>query len=101
MLVGIEQRSGDDGICALITAMAAEPTSSAQVTSIWHHKPWWCQPWSILLTGLALVGLSWIWLQHWWITVPVAVAVLVWWGLFLVWVPRAWRTAVEAGGQIK
>jgi hypothetical protein len=80
--------------------MSAEPTSPAQVGSIWQHKPWWCQPWSILLTGLAAMGLSWIWLQHWWITALVSAAVLVWWVLFLVLVPRAWKAAAEAGEQI-
>jgi len=65
--------------------------------SLWDHKPWWCQPWSILLTGVAVVALSWPWLGLWWLTALVAAAVLMWWGLFLALVPRAWRAAVEAG----
>lgn len=34
---------------------------------------------------------SWLVLQIWWITAPVALLVLVWWLLFLVLVPRAYR----------
>ena len=64
--------------------------------SIWSHKPWWCQPWSILLTGcLAVVG-SWWLLQRWWISAPLALGVLLWWWLFLVAVPAAYRAEQEA-----
>ena len=59
--------------------------------SIWAHKPWWCQPWSILLTGVTIPLVSWFLLHRWWISLPLSVAVLVWWGLFLVVVPAAWR----------
>lgn len=59
--------------------------------SIWAHKPWWCQPWSILLTGVSIPLVSWFLLHRWWISLPLSVAVLVWWGLFLVVVPAAWR----------
>jgi hypothetical protein len=69
--------------------------SPSEVNTIWQLKPWWCQPWSILLTGVVGVGLSWIWLQRWWITILVSAAVLAWWGLFLILVPRAWKEAVE------
>jgi hypothetical protein len=65
--------------------------------TIWDHKPWWCQPWSILLTGVAAMVLSWTWVQRWWLTALVASAVLAWWGLFLVLVPRSWKAALEAG----
>ena len=41
-----------------------------------------------MLTGIALPAASWFLLQRWWITAPVAAAVLVWW--FLVLVPRAY-----------
>ncbi|NQV10436.1 MAG: hypothetical protein HQ527_04615 [Cyanobacteria bacterium] len=50
-------------------------------------KPWWCQPWTILTTGIGISGSSWLLLQRWWITLPVVLAVLVWWWLFLVLVP--------------
>ena len=69
--------------------------SPSQVDTIWKLKPWWCQPWSILLTGVAGVGLSWIWLHRWWVTLLVSAAVLAWWGLFLILVPRAWKEAVQ------
>ncbi|MFM8674888.1 MAG: DUF6737 family protein [Vulcanococcus sp.] len=59
--------------------------------SLWALKPWWCQPWSILLTGMAVVGGSWWWLRIWWLSLPLAVGVLLWWWLFLVVVPAAYR----------
>jgi len=58
---------------------------------IWSAKPWWCQPWSIVLTGFAVPAVTWLLLGRWWITAPVVVGVLVWWWLFLVAVPRAYR----------
>ena len=60
--------------------------------AFWSLKPWWCQPWSILLTGAAVIACSWFLLHRWWISAPVAVAVLAWWGLFLVAVPAAYRS---------
>ena len=62
--------------------------------SIWSIKPWWCQPWSIVLTGVAVVLGSWLLWSRWWVSVPVGVAVLAWWGLFLVLVPAAYRDQV-------
>jgi hypothetical protein len=63
------------------------------VPPFWSLKPWWCQPWSILLTGVLAVSLSW-WAVHlWWITLPVAALVLLWWGLFLVLVPASYRSS--------
>ena len=59
--------------------------------SIWAEKPWWCQPWSIVLTGLILPIGSWLVLGRWWITAPLVAAVLIWWWLFLVLAPRAYR----------
>ena len=59
--------------------------------AFWSLKPWWCQPWSILLTGVLAIAGSWFLLHRWWISAPVAVAVLAWWGLFLVVVPAAYR----------
>ena len=64
--------------------------------SIWSHKPWWCQPWSILLTGVAVVTISWLLFGRWWLSVVAAIAVLLWWGLFLVLVPAAWRQEAQA-----
>jgi hypothetical protein len=64
--------------------------------SLWNHKPWWCQPWSILLTGVVVVGGSWWLLRLWWISAPLALGVLVWWWLFLVAVPAAYRAEQES-----
>ena len=69
----------------------AEPDPTATPGSLWAEKPWWCQPWSILLTGSTAVAGSWWLLRLWWITAPVALGVLVWWWLFLVVVPEAYR----------
>ncbi len=78
--------------------MPPEQDSNSAEASFWAHKPGWCQPWTILSTGFLVVGGSWWLLHRWWISLPVAVAVLLWWGLFLVLVPSAWR-AEQAGGQ--
>ncbi len=59
--------------------------------SIWDSKPWWCQPWTILLTGAAVIGTSWWLLHRVWITALVSLAILAWWLLFLVLVPRAYQ----------
>jgi len=61
--------------------------------AFWSLKPWWCQPWSILLTGALVIAGSWWVLKLWWITAPVALAVLLWWALFLVLVPSSYRGA--------
>jgi hypothetical protein len=74
------------------------PTHAAAANDLWQSKPWWCQPWSILLTGLVVVAGSWLWLQRWWITAPLAVAVLLWWWLFLVLVPAAYRAEGDTPG---
>lgn len=71
-------------------------TGPKQAASIWALKPWWCQPWSIVLTGITAVGLSCLWLGRWWISLPLALVVLAWWGLFLVLVPSAWRQEQQA-----
>ena len=67
--------------------------------SIWSHKPWWCQPWSILLTGVLAVAGSWWLLQRWWITAPVALAVVLWWRLFLVVVPAAYKAELQGTAE--
>jgi hypothetical protein len=62
-----------------------------QSSSLWAHKPWWCQPWSILFTGILVPLASWLLLHRWWITLPLSLGVMAWWALFLVVVPAAWR----------
>jgi hypothetical protein len=63
----------------------------------WSLKPWWCQPWSILLTGALVIAGSWWLLKLWWITAPLALGVLLWWGLFLLLVPSAYRAGMADG----
>lgn len=51
--------------------------------SVWTFKPWWCQPWSIVLTSILVIsGCSWL-TRTAWITVLVAVPVVVWMVYFL------------------
>jgi hypothetical protein len=64
--------------------------------SFWSLKPWWCQPWSIVATGLAGIAGSWWWLHRWWLTLPVSALVLLWWGVFLLLAPLAYRQSVNA-----
>ncbi|MEM9905803.1 MAG: DUF6737 family protein [Cyanobacteria bacterium P01_D01_bin.44] len=64
--------------------------------SLWQLKPWWCQPWSIILTGIAIPSASWLVLHLLWITVPVSLAIALWWFLFLYWVPRQYAQYVQA-----
>ncbi|MFM8259495.1 MAG: DUF6737 family protein [Vulcanococcus sp.] len=68
---------------------AMQERAVADPHGFWSHKPWWCQPWTIVTTGVLLVGGSWWWLRLWWISLPLALGVLVWWWLFLVLVPSA------------
>jgi hypothetical protein len=68
--------------------------------SIWSQKPWWCQPWSIVLTGVAVVSISWLLFGRWWLSLVVAVGVSLWWGLFLVLVPAAWRQEAQAAADL-
>lgn len=58
--------------------------------SIWQKKPWWCQPWSIILTGIAMPSLMWVVTHLWWLTLPVVVAILGWWYVFLYLVPKTY-----------
>jgi len=67
--------------------------------SIWDHKPWWCQPWSIVVTGIVAVASSWIVLHRWWVSLPVLMAVLLWWTVFLVLVPAAYRNQQTAESE--
>lgn len=56
--------------------------------SVWDYKPWWCQPWSIALTGIAIIsGCGWF-TRTAWITILVAVPIVVWMVYFLWIYPR-------------
>jgi hypothetical protein len=57
----------------------------------WNYKPWWCQPWSILLTGIMLITGSWALLKTWWLTVLIALPILIWWCYFLLVWPEMMR----------
>lgn len=46
--------------------------------------------------GVLLIAGSWLWLRLWWLSVPVAFGVLLWWWLFLVLMPR--QAAALASG---
>lgn len=63
--------------------------------NIWNYKPWWCQPWSIALTGIGLIGGSWVLLRSTWITLIVAIPVLIWMGFFLLIYPKAMAQSLE------
>ena len=90
----------DPGVAGSREQLQAQPLSVAQDLSIWSQKPWWCQPWSILLTGVAVVSFSWLLFGRWWVSLVVSTGVLLWWGLFLVLVPAAWRQeALKAQGE--
>jgi hypothetical protein len=56
-------------------------------------KPWWCQPWSILSTGVVVILLAGLAHQRFavplWLVLPVVLAILAWWVLFLVIVPAS------------
>ena len=51
-----------------------------------------------MLTGIAAIAGSWFLLGRLWITIPCAALVLLWWWLFLVLVPTAYRAEAQAGG---
>jgi membrane protein YdbS with pleckstrin-like domain len=62
--------------------------SSKPSTNVWDYKPWWCQPWSILLTAFAMMGGSWMLFHLIWLTVVIAIPVLVWVSYFLMIYPQ-------------
>ncbi|WP_353291490.1 DUF6737 family protein [Synechococcus sp. M16CYN] len=73
----------------VISKLSAKQAS--QPASFWKLKPWWCQPWSIVLTGVIVIAGSWIVFHRFWISLPAAVAVGIWWCLFLILVPAAYQ----------
>ncbi len=52
--------------------------SEQQTISPWKYKPWWCQPWSIILTGVTLVTGIWLIFKIVWLTILVAIPLLIW-----------------------
>lgn len=59
--------------------------------SIWSYKPWWCQPWTILLTGISISGGSWGLFHRIWLTALVSGGIMLWWFVFLIWVPYLFK----------
>ncbi|AFZ21137.1 DUF6737 family protein [Allocoleopsis franciscana] len=57
----------------------------------WSYKPWWCQPWSILLTGTMIIASSWALVKTVWVTILVALPILLWWTFFLLIWPHLMR----------
>ena len=45
---------------------------------------------------MLVVGGSWTLVHRLWVSLPLALGVLVWWMLFLVLVPAAYRSASES-----
>ena len=75
----------------------SKPSDSdpAELPPFWSLKPWWCQPWSIVSTGIIGVLGSWLILHRLWISLPMAITVALWWGLFLVVVPSAYKASLQ------
>lgn len=79
--------------------MAAPPQPPP--TTIWQYKPWWCQPWSILLTGVSIIAASWVVFHLFWLTLLVAVPILVWMGYFLLVYPRFMQQSGGLGESVQ
>ncbi|MBD2295378.1 hypothetical protein H6G06_18350 [Anabaena sphaerica FACHB-251] len=62
--------------------------SEKKLLNPWDYKPWWCQPWSIMLTGLTLISGSWLIFKLIWLTILVAIPLLIWMGFFLLIWPQ-------------
>jgi hypothetical protein len=62
--------------------------SEFQSSSIWQHKPWWCQPWTILLTGVTLISGSWLIFHLIWLTILVSIPILTWMIFFIIIYPK-------------
>ncbi|MEA5533601.1 DUF6737 family protein [Crocosphaera sp. XPORK-15E] len=69
--------------------------SDPKSTNIWDYKPWWCQPWSIILTGILLIVGLWLITKFLWLTLGLALVIMVWWGYFLLIYPRMFKEYVE------
>ncbi len=62
--------------------------NSADNFNVWDYKPWWCQPWSIILTGITIIGGSWLLWHTLWLSIIVALPIMLWWVYFLLLYPR-------------
>jgi len=64
--------------------------------SLWKQKPWWCQPWSIVLTGITVPTAVWALTHRWWLVLPIALGVSLWWFVFLYLVPRQYAELAQS-----
>jgi hypothetical protein len=62
--------------------------------NVWSEKPPWCQPWTILLSGSVIIVASWLPFHKWWLSLPVASVISLWWWYFLLAYPRLIRQAI-------
>ncbi len=62
--------------------------SEQQTINPWKYKPWWCQPWSIILTTITLISGIWLVFKIIWLTILVAIPLLIWMGFFLLIWPQ-------------
>ena len=62
-----------------------------QQISFWDEKPQWCKPWSIVFTGVFILAFSIWWPGYLWLTILLSVIVFIWWALFLLIVPSAYK----------
>ena len=72
-----------------------KPVIASDLRDFYAEKAFWCQPWTIILTGVLAISSSWLVLHRFWVTIPVALAVLAWWMLFLVIAPAAYRNQLR------
>ena len=63
--------------------------------SCWDQKPFWCQPWSIIMFGILVLIFSWKLFNSIFITSFLGLAVMVWWVVFLVLAPKAYKVITE------
>ncbi|MBD2020164.1 hypothetical protein H6F43_08180 [Leptolyngbya sp. FACHB-36] len=68
---------------------------------IWQLKPWWCQPWSIVLTGTGLILGSWLLIHTVWVTLLVAIPVLIWMNYFVLVYPKLIAQSIAAQLKIE
>jgi hypothetical protein len=71
------------------------PNSTTETHDLWQSKPWWCQPWTIILTGAIIIAGSWLLFHKIWLSLIVAIPIVVWWAYFLVLVPRLLKEQVN------
>ena len=65
--------------------------------NVWNYKPWWCQPWSIILTGITIITGSWLLLHIIWLSIIVAMPIILWWVYFLLLYPKMVREMSDSG----